>query len=372
MVNKKYEILSSNVEEIVRQLDKYNILGSFFSKNEVEEWILQLNDLEMHNILSLDVEPESIKFDPKLLIDKNLLNTLDYNARVEILASIQNAEGYYHLFDRMLRPEFLNSGKFYQDIETLKRAKCAQTSLWIIGEPSFINSPFHDEDFELLVTAKDISEECCDYVVWDTIATVAPNTASIYSGYHKQDLQTILKYGSKSLQTSNAYPERTISYLAIHPVSLKDIYHLENMEILAENYEIGNFLYAVMTNSKAIKKKNYRVIINEMVENKSNKNYVFLVCYYAVGRQAAMEARNLVLHEYFFEIINAPYITELLKQVDDRIKLKSKDIIDGEFKDATIYEIEGNVQEDEPQNPSAGNLLKRLFKKNKKIKYEKQ
>ena len=40
MVNKKYEILSSNVEEIVRQLDKYNILGSFFSKNEVEEWIL--------------------------------------------------------------------------------------------------------------------------------------------------------------------------------------------------------------------------------------------------------------------------------------------------------------------------------------------
>ena len=77
------------------------------------------------------------------------------------------------------------------------------------------------------------------------------------------------------------------------------------MEILAQNTEIGNFLFAVMTDSEAIKRRDYRAIIREMVENKNNKNYVFLVCYYAVGKELAMDARNFVLGEYFEKIINA-------------------------------------------------------------------
>lgn len=130
----KTEILNLDITDIIRQLKKYNILSTFSSKKELDIWLSELNGLEAHNILSLNVDPESIKFDLKLLIDRNLLNTLDYNKRVEALASIKNAGGYYHLFDRMLRPEFLNSDKFYQDIETLKSAECAQTPLWIIGE----------------------------------------------------------------------------------------------------------------------------------------------------------------------------------------------------------------------------------------------
>lgn len=208
MVNKRNrknetEILNLNIADIIGQLKKYDILGTFTSKKELGIWLLELNSLEAHNILSLNVEPKSIKFDLKLLIDRNLLNTIDYNKRVEALASIKNAEGWYHLFDRMLRPEFLNSDKFYQDIETLKSAECAQTPLWIIGEPIFINSPYHYEDFQLLVTSKDTSDNEFDYVVWDAIATVAGNYDSIYSEYHRQDLQTIVKYGSKSLQMSH-------------------------------------------------------------------------------------------------------------------------------------------------------------------------
>lgn len=366
MFSKKDEVLNLNHENIINQLKKYRILKTFSSKIEVEKWILKLNSLEIHNILSLNVEPESIKFDTKLLINRNLLNTLDYNERVVALVSIQNAEGYYHLFDNMLNPEFLNSAKFYQDIETLKRAKCAQTSLWIIGNPAFIHSPYHDEDFELLVTAKDNSEEDFDYVVWDTIATVAENVDSIYSGYHKQDLQTIIKYGSKSLQMSYTYPERTIHYLATNPVSLKDNYHLENMEILAQNYEIGNFLYAVMTDAGVIKRRDYRIIIEEMVANKNNMSYVFLVCYYAVGEKRAVEAQNLLEHNYLYEIENSYNIQELLKQVDERIYIRGKDVIDGDYKDVTIYEIECVENEDNTQNLNVKNFVRSLLKKNKK------
>lgn len=167
------KVTNLNIEKIINQLEKYGIVNFFFSEEELDKWILSLNDLEMQNILSLNIDPQNIKFSAELLIDKNLLNTPDYIKRVEALISIKNAEGWYHLFDRMLRPEFLYSEKFYQDIETLKKAECAQTPLWIIGEPTFINSKYHDEDFELLVTAKDTCDKKFDYVVWDTIACIA-------------------------------------------------------------------------------------------------------------------------------------------------------------------------------------------------------
>lgn len=330
------EVLNLHTEELINKLIKYNIFDFFSSKTEVEKWILELNLLEMNNLLNLDIEPENIKFSPNLLINKNLLNTIDYNKKVKALASIENADGWYHLFDRMLNPEFLYSDKFYQDIETMKKAKSAQMSLWIIGEESFINSPYHDEDFELLVTSKDTSGKDCDFLVWDAIATVAENYDSIKSNYHRQDLQTIINYSGASLQGSHSYPEGSINNLAINPISLNDIYHLENMELLANNKEIGNFLYAVMTNSDVIKRRDYRNIINEMVENKENKSYVFLVCYYAIGEKA-VAAQNICLHDYFYEIKSDYNIEELLQKVDERIH-----VIDGQFKEVSTYELECN------------------------------
>lgn len=221
------------------------------------------------------------------------MNTDDYNKRVQAIASIENADGWYHLFDNLLRPEFLNSPKFYQDIETLKRAKSAQIPLWIIGESDFINSPYHDEDFELLVTAKDASGKDCDFLVWDAIATISGDINSIKSEYHREDLQTVIRYSAKSLQSSHSYPEGSINNLAINPISLNDIYHLENMEILAQNTEIGNFLYAIMTNPSAISRKDYRAIIREMVEHKDNIGYAVLLCLYAIGEIKTEEALGI-------------------------------------------------------------------------------
>jgi len=335
--------------QIIKQLKKYDITSTFPSQEDLDKWVSNLNELEINNILSLNIDSKNIKFSKELLIDKNLLNTSDYIKRVEALVSIKNAEGWYHLFDRMLRPEFLYSNKFYSDIETLKKAECAQTPLWIIGEPEFINSPYHDEDFELLVTAKDTSGKQFDYVVWDAIATIAGNADSIKSEYHRQDLQTIVKYGAKSLQLSHSYPESCINYLAINPISLKDQYHLENMEILAQNTEIGNFLYAIMTDSKTIKSLNYRRIINEMVENKENMHYVFLVCYYALG-QKAVDAQNIVHYNYYYDLKYYHNLKELLKQVEEKLN-----IIDSDYKDVTVYEIE-----DQDKQKS---LIKRIFSK---------
>ncbi len=327
MFNQMSESLNSKV--IIKQLKRYRILNQFTSEEELNQWMSKRNHLEIHNLLTLDIEPESIKFDTKLLINTILLNTLDYSKRVKSLVSIKNAAGCYHLFDHMLTPEFLNSGKFYYDIETLKKAKSAQAPLRIIGDPTFIHSPYHDEDLKLLVTAKDTSDEKLDFVIWDAIAAIAKNYDSIYGGHHRQDLQTIIKYGSPALQLSNTYPEESINNLAMNPVSIEDPFHLENMEILAQNFEIGNFLYAVMTNSNAIKGKNYRDVIKKMVEKKDDIDYVFLICCNILGEQAAINAittQNLLSHSRFYEIQSTFYTSELL-QTDQKSNIAEKRMI---------------------------------------------
>ena len=316
------------IENISKQLEKYELLYIFSSQEEIQKWIIELNDIERENLLNLNIDREKIKFSTTLLLNKELLNTRDYNQRVQILTSIKNAEGYYHLFTNLLKPEFLQSQKFYQDIETLKKAPNAQASLRIIGESSFIHSPYHDEDFELLVTSKDTSNKNCDFLVWDAIADIASSQDSINSSYHKQDIQTIIKYSANSLQSLYSYPKSSINSLAVNPVSLKDIYHLENMKILAQNKEIGNFLYAVMTNSSAIARRDYRTIIREMVEYKDKPRYVFLLCLYAVGEQAAKEAQNILIGDYYKEIVEKNDINELLKKVNEKLNTIDSTIYD--------------------------------------------
>ena len=317
-----------NTQDIVDKIIIYDLLGEFSSTKEMLKWISKLNKLQIKNILSLNIDKKKIKFDTKLLIDGNLLNTEDYLNRVNAIVSINNAKGWEHLFKYLVTPEFLKSEKFYKDIETLKKADCAQKPLWIIGEPDFINSPYHDEDFELLVTAKDNSDKKNDSIVQEAIATIAECDDSIKSGYHKVDLNTVMKYGSKALQLTHSYPESGINILATNPVSLKSKYHLEDMKILAENQEIGNFLYAIMTDSRVVKRKNYRKIVKEMVDNKNNKEYVFLICYYAIGEYKTKFAQYFNDFYVFNLSRHREDLPDVLKSIDKKINSDDKTDVD--------------------------------------------
>ena len=317
-----------NTQDIVDKIIIYDLLGEFSSTKEMLKWISKLNKLQIKNILSLNIDKKKIKFDTKLLIDGNLLNTEDYLNRVNAIVSIDNAKGWEHLFEYLVTPKFLKSEKFYKDIETLKKADCAQKPLWIIGEPDFINSPYHDEDFELLVTAKDNSDKKNDSIVQEAIATIAECDDSIKSGYHKVDLNTVMKYGSKALQLTHSFPESGINILATNPVSLKSKYHLEDMKILAENQEIGNFLYAVMTDSRVVKRKNYRKIVKEMVDNKNNKEYVFLICYYALGEYKTKFAQSFNEFYVFNLSRHREDLPDVLKSIDKKINSDDKTDVD--------------------------------------------
>lgn len=343
--------------QIIDKLNIYNLINSFENEKNIANWISKLNYLQINNFLSLDIDPNLIEFDTKLLINKDLLNKNDYLSRVSAFVSIKNAEGWYHLFENMLKPEFLKSEKFYQDIEMLKKAECAPTPLWIIGEKSFVNSPYHDEDFELLVTARDNSDKKLDFVLWEVIATIAANVDSINSEYHRIDLNTIMKYGSDKLQMSHSYPEHSISYLAINKVSLNDPYHLENMDLLANNSEIDNFLYLIMTDEQIVKKPFYRQIIQEMIDNKNNKYIAFMLCYYAVGLKKVKSTTFMDQVNYEYIISRRYNIEELLKKIDEIIN-----DVEGDYHEITRYEIESTS----PEKIICLTKAERLFQNNDK------
>lgn len=182
-----------------------------------------------------------------------------------------------------------------------------------------------------------------DSIVQEAIATIAECDDSIKSGYHKVDLNTVMKYGSKALQLTHSYPESGINILATNPVSLKSKYHLEDMKILAENQEIGNFLYAVMTDSRVVKRKNYRKIVKEMIDNKNNKEYVFLICYYAIGEYKTKFAQYFNNFYIFNLSRHREDIPGVLKSIDEKINSDDKTDVDELEKD--IKSLAKKIQE---------------------------
>lgn len=261
---------NETLREVLQQIKKYDLTSTFKNEDNLKKWLLQLTSKQINNFLSLNVSPKEIKFPLIMLIDMNMLNCEDYNKKIEALSKLKNGDGCWHLFEKLLNPKFIKSERYYQDIEVLSKADTARYALWILGEDSFIDSPYHEEDLKLVVETHDTKKEKnLNYIVSDALATVAGNINSIKSPYHQADMELISKCGSDSLQMSHSYPERSINYLAIDEVSLNDPYHLENMKILATNPISSVYLYKIMVDSIIVKGEHYRDEVQALVNAKS-------------------------------------------------------------------------------------------------------
>lgn len=342
---------------LMNTLAKYKISSAFDSTEEFDEWFNSLNKKELNNLLSLDIDVSDIPFPPKILINKNLLNTNDYNKKVKAIAKLKNAEGWYHLYEYMLTNEFLNSPSFYEDLELASKAPSAQHPLWVLGNTIFINSPYHKEDLERIVYVKDNNprnEFDLRFVVSECLATVAKNTDSIKSPYHKHDMDMIEEAGSENLQTFCTYPEGTISHLAVNKLSLSRKDHIHQMELLLANPEIDRQLYAVLTDEEFSKSKNYYKVINEMINNKDNFNYVVSLCIYAIGAKKALRTINIsdqLRYECEYYRLSLEERKKIEEVIDNNINIVS----------STCTEIEAI-----PQKKSIKERLLKKVKRNKK------
>ena len=274
---------NETLKQIIEQIKKYELTETFSDVEEFKKWASKLNSTQVNNFLSLNIDLEEIRELRHLLINCDLLSCQDYKKKVAAISTLKNGDGCWHLFDAICKPNFLKSKNFYKDIEMLSKADTARYGLWILGEDTFINSPYHDEDLKLLVETHNTREEDpLDFVVSDAIATVACNIDSIKSPHHRADMKLIATAGSACLQMGHSYPEYSLNNLAVNKVSLADKYHLENMQILATNPIASEFLYIIMTDPNFVKGKNYRKEV-EALANAKSKATARALYYYIVN-----------------------------------------------------------------------------------------
>lgn len=294
---------NETLKQLITQTKKYNLGDCFSGITEFKNWAEKLNDTQINNFLSLDIEFEKIEKIRKILINNDLLNCNDYKERVNAISKLKNGDGCWHLYEKLCNPNFLNSKNFYKDIEMIAKLPTSRYGLWMVDDNNFINSIYHYEDLNLLVNVS--KEEA--YIKSDALATVATNNNSINSPYHLADMKLIANSDCHCLQSSSSYPKRSINSLALNKVSLEDKYHLENMQILASNQNYGEILYEIMTNSNIVNGKNYRKEVEAIVKAKSEITAKALYYYIANPKLKFKDDCYNFGHNTYF---NRAYINE--------------------------------------------------------------
>ena len=340
---------SDELKKLISQIKKYNLEKVFNTTDEFDLWLKGLNDKQIKNLNSLDINPSQIQFPKYLLLNKNLLNCDDYSNRVEAMTNIKNADDCYQLFDKLCSPNFLNSDNYYKDMEAISRAPSARYPLWIINENAFINSPYHSEDLELIVGARDPeNDKLPDHLVSKALSMVASDANSIKSPYHREDMRLIAHANKKCLQWNYSIPEHSLNTLAINKVSLNDHYHLRNMKMLAQNPVSKILLYKLMTDPNIVKGKYYRSEVNAMFSAKSLTKAIAMY-YYIFNPDKSLMHMEYYFPSLFFEDIgssmwlvrrdksvkgrnNPNYLNnlKLLNQVDDKYVLFIESLISNE------------------------------------------
>lgn len=259
---------NETLKQIISQIKKYDLVNVLRTTDNFEYWISSLNSKQIDNFINLNIDFQEVKNFKSILIDRNLLDCQDYQKRIEAITKLKNGDRCWYLFWRICNKKFLESKNFYKDIEMISKADTVRYCLEAIEEDLFIDSPHHDEDLKLIVEAKD------SYIA-DALVGVAQSVFSINSPYHQKDMLLISKAN---------YSVDNLVYLATNENSLKDKYHLENMQILAEciNPNANEELFEIMTYKRIIQGKDYRKEI-EILKNAKSRMNARALYYYIIN-----------------------------------------------------------------------------------------
>lgn len=207
---------AKQLKEVINQLERYNLVQYFDTKDKLNSWLNGLTFRQISNFINLNADPDEVRKlnIGKILIYKNFLCCEKYPEIINILIYLKKSnpkidfKGYY-IFNPNL----------YEDLNCLLK----------------LNSIILESDvlFRLILLLEDK-----DF---------------INSQYHKQDLELIIN----ELNAQNEAVEALIE-LAADECSLKDTYHLANMQILSENPISVDFLFNLMTTKTIINGQYYQ------------------------------------------------------------------------------------------------------------------
>ena len=74
---------------MISQLKKYELVESFNDMDEFKKWISRLNQTQIDNFLSLNIDLKEVREVRHLLINSDLLSCKDYKKRVDAISTLK-------------------------------------------------------------------------------------------------------------------------------------------------------------------------------------------------------------------------------------------------------------------------------------------
>lgn len=202
------------LEQILKQLEKYDLVKEFGTKECLDAWLKALNKKQISNFINLNINPNEVVIIGEAIINDCILKSDEYIEIVKLLIELKKKSSYINF-----NYSWAYNKRLYEDLKSLLRLNITEKNeefimviMSLLGEPSFINSIHHQEDLEMIINAFNANNLTLEY----------------------------------------------LTDLAVNSNSLKDPYHLANMQIISEDPVAIDYLYTLMTTEYTIKSKYYQ------------------------------------------------------------------------------------------------------------------
>lgn len=202
------------LEQILKQLEKYDLVKEFGTKECLDAWLKALNKKQISNFINLNINPNEVVIIGEAIINDCILKSDEYIEIVKLLIELKKKSSYINF-----NYSWAYNKRLYEDLKSLLRLNITEKNeefimviMSLLGEPSFINSIHHQEDLETIINAFNANNLTLEY----------------------------------------------LTGLAVNSNSLKDPYHLANMQIISEDPVAIDYLYTLMTTEYTIKSKYYQ------------------------------------------------------------------------------------------------------------------
>ena len=193
------------LKDVINQLEKYNLIRHFNTKEELNKWLIGLTPKQINNFLRLNINPQNIAESGigKILIYKNILSCEEYPEIIKAIIELKRKNPH------------IKFSRYYT------------------------YNPHLYDDLKCLLNLNSISDK--DGILF-SLMILLENKEFINSPYHHQDLELIIREINNQSKAAELLMELASDYC-----SLKDTYHLANMQILSENPVSVDFLFNLMT-----------------------------------------------------------------------------------------------------------------------------
>lgn len=176
----------NELQKVIFQLEKYNLVDEI---GNIAKWLRKLNTKQINNFLSLDIKDfGSLNNYKKILVNSNFLMCDDYLNKVNILCNVKSDKKLKILIDLMEDIIFLNSPYYDIDFEIIlncdDRAVCYLSEVARSGKS--ICGKYHE--FAMKLINKSSSK---NKVILECLVSLSKNETSLASKYHTYDMRAI-------------------------------------------------------------------------------------------------------------------------------------------------------------------------------------